>query len=180
MKITDRELWIDETVSLYLEAFENDDFDAQDRIWKLAERDAELAETMHSLHRGLIEEQKALDERTIARSVSMAMPSARIERESNGPITVADVAEELFHTAGKSLAGDGYAWIEKLRLSSAPLPDDLRLSKLSAWAEAQFGPAPAGFWKVFHNGAIKLEQRRASEKEYSLAARRAPNPEGNE
>jgi len=173
-------LRIDMLSARYLAAVESDDFEVQNAIWELAETNEELTEAINDIQEGLLEELREQESRTIERSVTTAMPSAVIVRESSGPVTVGDVAEELFYNAGNSLAADSYVWIETLRSSAEPLPEDLKLSKLTAWAESKFGNAPAGFWKVFHQGVLKLEQRRASETEYALAARRAPKPEGTE
>jgi hypothetical protein len=56
----------------------------------------------------------------------------------------------------------------------------LGLSKLVAWAEALFGPAPMEYWKAFRQAALKLELRRNAEVQYQLAARRGPKKSGGQ
>ena len=92
-------------------------------------------------------------------------------------VTVADVANELFRHTPDRLPAEAHLLNERLRASREPLPADLGLSKLVAWAEAKFGAAPADYWKAFRQAAIKLELRRSTEIEYHLAARPAPKKE---
>ena len=94
-----------------------------------------------------------------------------------GPVTVADVADELFrHTPGR-LNADAHALNDRLRTSREPLPVELGLSKLIAWAEAKYGPGALEYWRAFRVAALKLELRQGAETEYQLAARTAPKPE---
>lgn len=167
----------------YLEALEADDFPTQTKLWKLAETDPMLTAAFQQLHADLAEEQSDAEAATatgvIAAAVGQHLPSAEIVTSAIAPVTVADVATELFrHPPGK-LSAAAHSLNEKLRLSQDPLPADLGLSKLVAWAEARLGTAPVEYWKAFRQAAIKLELRRASAEEYQLAARSAPKrPEG--
>lgn len=167
----------------YLEALEADDFPTQVKLWKLAEAEPALTAAFQQVHADLAEEhaeaEAAMTTGLIAAAVEQHLPSAEIVTPNINPVTVADVANELFrHPPGK-LPPAAHTLNEKLRLSQDALPADLGLSKLVAWAEAKFGAAPAEYWKAFRQAAIKLELRRASAEEYQLAARTAPRrPEG--
>ncbi len=167
----------------YLEALETDDFPTQAKLWKLAETEPALTAAFQQVHADLAEEQAEAESATvtavIAAAVEQHLPSAEIVTPAIGPVTVADVATELFRHPPGQLSAAAHSLNEKLRLSQDPLPADLGLSKLVAWAEAKFGTAPAEYWKAFRQAAIKLELRRASAEEYQLAARSAPRrPEG--
>ena len=68
---------------------------------------------------------------------------------------------------------------EALRTARDPLPDDLGLPALTAWAEARFGAAPAAYWQAFREAAIKVRMRVSADSEFQLAARRTtPKVEG--
>jgi hypothetical protein len=114
----------------------------------------------------------------VTAAVETYMPSAEIVRPHFGPVTVADVAEELFQHTPDRLPAAAHLLNERLRSTADPLPEELGLVRLTAWAEARFGKAPAEYWMVFRQAAVKLELRRAAEAEYHLAARRAPKHEG--
>ncbi len=166
--------------SRYLEALETDDFVTQARLWKLAEAEPALAAVFHEVHADLIAEQSETEEVlttvVIAATAEQHLPSAERVTSPVGPVTVAEVAEELFrHPPGK-LSASAHLQNERLRLSQDPLPADLGLSKLVAWAEEKFGSAPAEYWRAFRQAAIKLELRRASADVYQLAARTSPKP----
>ena len=164
----------------YLEAIEADDTFALEQLWKLAETDADLVAAFERVHADLAAEE---DEREavaaaamIAAAVETHLPSAVVIRPAAGPVTVADVANELFHHAPDRLPAAAHALNETLRASHELLPADLGLSRLVAWAAAKFGPAPPEYWKAFREAALKLELRRAATTEYQLAARTAPQP----
>ena len=167
----------------YLEALEADDFVTQAKLWKLAESEPAVTAAFRQVHADLAEEQAKAESAAaggaIAAMVGQHLPSAEIVTAAVGPVTVADVATELFRHPPGQLSAAAHSLNEKLRLSQDPLPADLGLSKLVAWAEARFGTAPAEYWRAFRQAAIKLELRRASAEEYQLAARTAPKrPEG--
>jgi hypothetical protein len=183
MNPQDRRLWLDWQTSLYLEALEKQDFDAQEKLWDLAAHDADLEAAFHETHEAILEERSASTTEAITTAVEKLLTSAEIVRESTGPVMVSDVAEELFHRAGKALAADGYAWTEKRRASQLPLPEIKGLTKLAEWLESTFGPLPAGVGEAFQKAAFDVKfRRRAADAEYQLqlAARRAPKPEGGE
>ncbi len=179
--MTDRD--IDRLAAAYLDALDRGDLDALDRIWELAAADPGLEQALQELHAALdAEDRRDAGQRVaaaVAAAVEQHLPSAEVLRPAGGPVTAADVADELFrHTPGR-LPAEAHALNEKVRSARVPLPDDLGLSRLAAWGEAQFGAAPAEYWKAFRQAAIKLELRRAAEAEYHLAARTGqPRPEG--
>ena len=75
-------------------------------------------------------------------AVETHLPSAEIVRPSVGPVTVGDVAEELFRHTPDRLPAEAHLLNERLRASQEPLPEDLGLSGLIGWAEKLFGAAP--------------------------------------
>lgn len=168
-------------VARYLEALEAEDFETQIALWKRAESEPELVPLFRQLHDDLLAEYAQTElERTgahVADAVEKHLTSAEIVRPTTGPVTVADVANELFRHAPDRLPAQSHVLNEHLRTSTEPLPEDLGFSKLVAWAEAKFGTASDDYWRAFRQAAITLELRRASESEYQLAARSAPKPE---
>jgi hypothetical protein len=179
--MTDRD--IDRLTAAYLDALDRRDFDAIDRIWDRAATDPDLERSLHELHATLDVEDECDAEQRVAVAVTEAverhLPSAEVVQPASGPVTVADVADELFRHTPDRLPAEAHALNEKLRSARVQLPDDLGLSKLIAWAEAKFGAAPPEYWKAFRQAAIKLELRRAADAEYRLAARPVPpNPGG--
>ncbi len=178
----DRRLLLDLAAARYLAALERDDFAVMEDIWRLALADPELGAALREVHAGLVEEQAALGTAAAAGALTAAvethLPSAEIVRPSTGPITVGDVAAELFRHTPDRLPAAAHLLNERLRASRVPLPEDLGLSGLIGWAEKRFGTAPADYWKAFRQAAVKLELRRGAEVEYQLAARRVPKPEG--
>jgi hypothetical protein len=182
MNPTDRQLELDLVAARYLHALERDDFTAMEDIWRFARADPELEAVLRQVHAGLIEEQADVAVATVSATLTAAvethLPSAEIVRSTTGPVTVGDVAEELFRHTPDRLPAEAHLLNERLRVSKEPLPDDLGLSRLMDWAEKMFGAAPVEYWKAFRQAAVKLELRRGAEAEYQLAARRAPKPEG--
>lgn len=159
----------------YLEAFEQHNPDAMARIWEQAGHDPELFQALEELHDGLLEEQEEAERAQIASTVTQAvqqhLPSAEIVREVEGPLTMADVAEELFRFPPR-LSAEAHAVNERLRSARLVLPIDLPLPGLIAWAEPQVGKAPTEYWEAFRKVALKLNLRRASDTEFQLAARK--------
>ncbi|QJW94154.1 hypothetical protein [Frigoriglobus tundricola] len=164
----------------YLDALERDDQAAMDALWDAAAQDPDLLTAFRDIHAGLVEEQQheALSRTTnrVTAAVAEHLTSAVVRRPSSGPMTVADVAEELFRRTPDRLSAAAHELNERLRSARDPLPADMGLSDLVAWAEARYGAAPAVYWKAFREAAIRLEIQQASEVEYQLAARRAPKP----
>jgi hypothetical protein len=181
MNPTDRRLRLDLAAARYLDALERDDFAAMEAVWQLAAADPELDAALREVHAGLIEEQStvaaAAARAALTAAVETHLPSAEVVRPAAGPVTVADVADDLFRHTPDRLPAEAHLLNQRLRASREPLPTDLGLAKLTAWAEARFGPAPAEYWRAFRQAAVKLELRRAAEAEYQLAARPAPKPE---
>ncbi len=160
----------------YLEAMEQFDEATLAALWDEAAGDAELLAAFRELHLGLIEAREAGEKHVIESAVETHLTSAEIVRPSTGPITVGDVANELFRNTPDRLPAAAHALNEQLRSSSEPVPANLGLSSLTAWAEAKFGASVAEYWKAFRQAAFTLEFRRTAEVEYHLAARTAPKP----
>ncbi len=166
----------------YLAAVESDDFEAQNRLWKLAETDSTLATAFREVHSDLIAEQDEAEAAKTTAAVTDAvethLKSATIVREPTGPVTFADVADELFRAPPGGLPPEAHALNAKLRDAKEPLPTDLGLSALIAFAEAKFGAASRDYWRAFRTAAITVRTRANTRTdEYQLAARRAPKPE---
>lgn len=166
----------------YLRAVESDDFELQEKLWQLAESEPELVDLFQQVHDDLIAEQdsaesaKATD--AIVDAVEKHLPSATIVRDPAGPVTFADVADELFRNPPLGLSNDAFRLNDELRNSPEPLPTELGLSALIAFAEAKFGAAPREYWRAFKLAALEVRMRANSRTaEYQLAARREPKPE---
>lgn len=181
MNPADRRLQLDLVAARYLDALERNDFAVMADIWRVALTEPDLEAVLRQVHAGLIEEQadEAVASATMAltAAVETHLPSAEIVRPASGPVTVGDVAEELFRRTPDRLPADAHVLNECLRASREPLPEDLGLSGLIGWAEKLFGAAPVEYWKAFRQAALKLELRRGAEAEYQMAARRAPRAE---
>jgi hypothetical protein len=181
MNPTDRRLLLDLAAARYLAALERNDFTEMADLWQLALADSELEAVFLEVHTGLLEEQAsevaAAATAAVGAAVEAHLPSAEIVHPSADPVTVGDVAEELFRHTPDRLPAEAHLLNERLRASQEQLPEELGLSGLIEWAEKRFGAAPAEYWKAFRQAAVKLELRRSAEAEYHLAARRAPRPE---
>jgi hypothetical protein len=179
MMPNDHRLRLDVAAAQYLEALECDDFEAMSSFWEQAAADPDLERALHQVHTGLADEWLATAVAVVGETVDRLLPSASIVHSAAGPVTVADVADELFRRPRELLPADAHTLNERLRAARDPLPEDLALGKLATWGEAKFGPAPPEYWKAFRQAALKIELRRAAQAEYYLAARKAPpNPEG--
>jgi hypothetical protein len=176
-------LRIDLNAAAYLDALLTEDADAQARLWARAATDPDLLAALREVHAGVLEENEAADRVAIgavlARVAETHLPSAELVRPPARPVTVGDVANELFRHTPDRLPPEAHALNELLRASGEPLPQDLGLSKLTAWAEANFGRAAAEYWAAFRAAALKLELRQAATVEFALAARSTPKPEGS-
>ena len=93
-------------------------------------------------------------------------------------ISVPNIAEAVTYYTQKMGYREAFRVNDELRSSNEPLPRELGLTGLIAFAEAKFGIAPREYWKAFRQVALKLELRRAAVTEYQLAARKPPKPEG--
>jgi hypothetical protein len=149
----------------------------------VAATDADLLAAFNDINAGLLEEAQVDDRAAVGaavtRAVEMHLPSAEVVKPETGPVTVADVAEELFRHPPERLPAEAHALNERLRTAADPIPADLGLAGLVAWAEVRFGPAPPQYWEAFRAAALKARMRRAADTEYQLAARKtAPKREG--
>jgi len=164
----------------YLDALEREDDSELTKLWELAANDLALIEAFNSIDAGLVEEQEAQEQArlksTLEATLENYLPSAEIAEAPSGPISVADVANELFRHTPDRLTAESHSLNDRLRKATQPLPMNLSLSKLIAWAEAIFGTAAPEYWKAFQQAAIKLESRRSAEVEYQLAARAEQRP----
>lgn len=178
MTPNDRRLWIDLTAARYLAAVEGSDFDEQQELWDLAAADVELEAAFHEIHVGLLEEEHATMTVAVADVAAKHLASGEVIRPAGTPVTVADVAEELFRHTPDRLPAAAHALNEKLRRATDELPAELGLSKLVAWAEARFGTADPVYWRAFYDALVKLDLRSSAETEYQLAARSRRKSEG--
>jgi hypothetical protein len=164
----------------YQEALERGDSEASLAIWEQAASDPALEEALHEVHEGLLEDAERAEQAAVVEAVTAAaeehLTSGEVIRPA-APITVADVAGELHRHTPDRLSAEAHALNKRLQSSTLPIPEEPRYSKLKAWAESQFGPAPEEYWIAFHKAAVKLEFRRAATAEYVLAARSVRKPE---
>jgi L-lactate utilization protein LutC len=175
---------LDILIARYLDALEREDFDVTATIWQQASLEPDLETALNELNSGLLEEQDrdelaaATDQ--VAAAAERYLPSAKVIAPIRKAVTVADVVNELLQQTPSQLTTVAQHMTEQLRAKPVPLPEDLGLSKLVAWAEALFGSAPVEYWKAFRQVALKLELRRSAEVEYQLAARQAPKKSGDQ
>lgn len=164
----------------YLDALERDDHAALDALWEAAAQAPDLLAAFRDIHAGLVEEQQQAEVTRatdwVTAAVEEHLTNAVVSRRPSVPVTIADVAEELFHRPPERLPAAAHALNERLRSVREPFPPDLGLSALVVWAEERYGVAPAAYWKAFREAAVRLEIRQAAEVECQLAARRAPKP----
>lgn len=160
----------------YLDALERGDDDALAALWDLAANDPEISAAFHDINAGLMEEDAAREQATVASAVAGAvekhLPSAAIVTLAAGPVTVADVANELFRHTPDRLPAAAHALNDRLRAATDALPDDLGLMTLLAWAEKTFGPGPGEYWEAFRKAALKVRMRHTADTEFQLAARK--------
>ena len=161
----------------YLDALERGDEAELRRLWQQAEADPELLAAFREIHAGLLEEEEAGLVGVIWAAAEENLNSAEVVRPTAGPVTVADVANELFRHTPDRLPAAAHQLNERLRSSAEPIPTDLGLTKFIEWAEAKFGAAPREYWNAFREGSIKLRLRQTANADYRLAARKAPKPE---
>lgn len=176
MKHQDR-FRIDSAAAGYLDALAQDDVETQARLWAQAATDPGLLAAFQEVHAGLLEENEAADltatGAAIAQAAETHLTSAEVVRPHADPVTVGDVANELFHHTPDRLPPEAHALNAVLRASSEPFPTDLGIWALREWAEGKFGAAPAEYWRAFGEAARKVRMRANADAEYQLAARRA-------
>ena len=111
MTPNDRRLWLDLTAARYLEAVEQDDFDAQTRLWELAAGDPVLEAEFHRVHDDLLAEREAATTAAVADAAERHLTSGQVVRPAGGPVTVGMVADELSRHAPDRLPAAGHAQI---------------------------------------------------------------------
>lgn len=167
--MTDREL--DRLAFDYLDAVDRCDDVAVERFWALAETDPAIEALLHNLHASSLAdaevEEQARMTASLADSVRTNLPTASIETGTDGSLTLAMVADAL----GREMTTP-YPFNETLRSDGRAVPELTSLSKLLAWAQAQFGEAPEDYWRSFRNVAMRLAAVRG-DADYGLAARTA-------
>jgi len=172
--MTDRES--DRVCDEYLIAVAEEDFDTLERIWDLAGLHPELEAALHELNVELrqqdVEATVARDTMAIEDAVRTHLPAARIDEAKTGPVTLADVAAELFREPPPQWAAELHAFNESLRNNPSEVPETKSLTKLLAWAQSEFRTIPSAYWSAFREVAIRLKASR-SDAEYGLAARSA-------
>src|SRR5262245_2838747 len=99
MTLQNRRFQRDVAAARYLDALERNDFATMEEIWRSAQEDSELAVALQEIHEGLVEEQAAgaasFSSSALKAAVREHLPSAQVADVKVGPVTVADVAEEL-------------------------------------------------------------------------------------
>jgi hypothetical protein len=167
----------------YLEALERDDQATLIALWESAATDPDLLAALRDVHSGLIEEHqhqtRLRDNGCVTAAVEEHLTSGEVVRPNSGEVTLADVADELFRFTPDRLPAEAHTLNERLRGLREPLPAELGLPSLLAWATAKFGPTPEAYWKAFREAAMKVRIRANSDTEFQLAARQTkPKPEG--
>ena len=166
----------------YLEALENDDGETLFTLMEQATSDPELLHAFLEIDAAFLEEQHQhivdTTRDTVEGLVEKHLPSAEIVKPVSGVVTVADVADELFHYTPGGLPAEAHQMNERLRAARDELPESLGLPDLRAWAEAKFGPAPVEYWRAFRQAAIKVRMRTRAEVEFQMAARRTKPKSG--
>ncbi len=168
---------IDDFVARFLEALEDGDLDAQEEIWQAAALDEELETALIAAARELASQYEQ-DFRESAggmleTAVRLAMPTADVIRHPFGPVTVAEVVEQIRRGGSPGLTSMDLALNDRLSGLQDPVPENLGLSAVIAWG-GHYGEAPAGYWRQFRQAAISLRLRRESNAEYRHAARPKP------
>lgn len=178
----DDALRIDYLCDLYLQAMEQLNFAALEKLWGLAAHDQDLEKAFHELNESLCEEIRQADDSQTQEQlvvlVDQHMPSATRIPSPASRITVTDVMRELAQHPSLTKAPELAELISKLISSSERLPLELGLTPLTAWAQARFGSATPSFWRAFQQAALKLDFQQNAAPHYALAARRAPLQEG--
>jgi hypothetical protein len=177
----DDALRIDWLCEQYLQAIETQDFASQEKLWERAAHDAQLLQAFRELNEGLLEEAEQKDDANtdvqIEAMVKAHMPSATVI-QSPARLSVAEVSRALAQQLPGQQQPAIAALLTKLNASIESIPEVKGLTSLTQWAEAHFGKAPPGFWRVFQQAALKLEMQQAATSHYALAARPAPRHEG--
>lgn len=162
----------------YLAAIEQQNFSAMEKLWALTEQYPGLEEAFHELHVGLLEEHDEQIRNELKQVVEQTMPSATVIDSPKQGITVAEVMSELNQSRLFDDATELKDLLVKLNSSKIPLPDELGYSRLSQWCMVHFGKGTARLWQAFQQAALKVKLRQDAGTHYSLAARKAPPPQG--
>jgi hypothetical protein len=171
----ERELQMDLFALRYLEALEHGDLDTVAVLWAEAADDAELERLLHEVNDELAGDalQVAKTENIVLKALEQHLPSALVICPASGPLTVADVAEQLFRAPPPGLTTEDLKLNDALRAQRQLVPEQLGLGQVLAWA-AQFGDVHEPYWKAFRQAALKLRLQRDAEANYQMAARPGP------
>jgi hypothetical protein len=173
----DRQRELDRQVALFLSALEDGDIAAVDRIWSAAASDPGLEEALSDAAVELAAEyDRAASEHAggvLEATLKAAMPTAEVIRPPSGPLSVAEVADQIRRSGAPGLTSADLTLNDRLALTGDPVPEHLGLSAVISWG-ARYGVAPRSYWKVFRQAALTLRLRRESAPEYRLAARPSP------
>jgi hypothetical protein len=186
---------LDKLAMRYLAAIDAGDFDTLADLWVRASDDPDLCELLHGLNATLAEEDsQAAGDAVVARieqhmrsaeiikvvaRIEQHMRSAEIIKPTEGPLTVAEVADHLRKHPPPGLTIDELALNDALRRAAEVVPGDLGLSRVVEWG-TRFGTAPEAYWRAFRQAALKLRMRQESAASYQMAARptKPKPPEG--
>ncbi|CAN5399786.1 hypothetical protein BH11PLA2_BH11PLA2_50930 [soil metagenome] len=175
--MTDRKL--DRLCESYLMALDQSDYDALEELWEQAGLNPDLEAAFHELNAELnrldAAEGLAQDTTAITEAVQKYLPKAKLD-ESTGPVTLADVAAELFRNPPPAWPSVLHAFNESLRTRTDEVPDTKSLTALLTWAATQPGNASEVYWRAFRDRAMLLTAAR--DPEIGLAARTA-KPKGS-
>lgn len=162
----------------YLAAIEQQNFAAMEKLWALTERYPGLDEAFHELHIGLLEEHDEQIRDELKQVVQQTLPSATVIDPLTKGITVSEVMSELNQSRLFDNATELKDLLVKLNSSRILLPDELGYSRLSQWCMEHFGKGTTRLWQAFQQAALKVKLRQDAGTHYSLAARKAPPPQG--
>jgi len=170
---------LDKLAMRYLAAIDAGDFDTLADLWVRASDDPDLCELLHGLNATLAEEDSQAAGDAVVARIEQHMRSAEIIKPTEGPLTVAEVADHLRKHPPPGLTIDELALNDALRRAAEVVPGDLGLSRVVEWG-TRFGTAPEAYWRAFRQAALKLRMRQESAASYQMAARptKPKPPEG--
>jgi hypothetical protein len=173
----DRQRETDRLTAQFLAALDAGNLVAAERLWDEEAADPEVAAAFTDAAAELAGETNTASlahaDGVIESVLCRALPALETIRPSSGPLTVAEVSEQLHRRGVPGLTAAEFAVNDLLARCSDPLPEQLGLSAVIAWG-GRFGTAPKAFWKAFRQAALELRLRRESSGDFQLAARPKP------